>query len=237
MITKNDVVLEALEELRISGLTVTPSPEEIVSAIKRLDNMVLGWQNKGLCLGYIPVDESGIDPEQNSGLLESDKHAVVINLAKSLCPMYGAPLHPDTRAEAKASYLGLFSSELTMKESNPYMPNGSGKSFGYYCANSFQPQENAAPQDCETKDIKVGEIGFYTHDFNRYLDELEGDTITSYVIEDGEGVSILGSSEDSGIITMQAKGLTVGLAPILITITTSSGRVNPETINFNVTES
>ncbi len=237
MITKNEIVLESLEELRISGLTVKPSPEEIVSAIKRLDNMVLGWQNKGLCLGYIPIDDSGIDPEQNSGLLESDKHAVVINLAKALCPMYGAPLHPDTRAEAKASYLGLFSSELTMRESNPYIPNGAGKSFGYYYTDRYQAQEDAATKNCETKDIKVGEIGFYTHDFNRYLDGLEGDTITSYVIEGGEGVSILGSSEDSGIITMQAEGLTAGLAPVLIAITTSSGRVNPETINFNVTES
>ena len=52
MMTKSDLVMGAYDEMRISGLTVKPSSEDIVLAIKRLDNMMADWQNKGLCLEY-----------------------------------------------------------------------------------------------------------------------------------------------------------------------------------------
>ena len=48
MILKIDIVLAAYEELRISGLTSEPSPKEVESAVRRLDNMMLGWKNKPL---------------------------------------------------------------------------------------------------------------------------------------------------------------------------------------------
>jgi len=239
MITKNDIALGAFEELRVSGLTVTPSPSEITSAIKRLDSMILGWQNKGLCLSYIRSKEfSKVDPNQDSGLNDVNVHAVILNLAKTLCPSYGKVLHPDTRSDARSSYLGLFSSDLTMRESDPYQPTGSGHSFGYGYNDRFRFQnaDKNSPENCDTKDIKVGETDFYQIDFNPYLNEVAGDTISSFVVDDGQGLSVINSSEDDGVITIEVKGLTAGFAPIKITVTTSSGRVNPETINFNVTD-
>jgi hypothetical protein len=237
MITKNDLVLSAFEELRISGITVKPSPSEVASAIKRLDSMILGWQNKGLCLSYVrSAGFSDVDPNQDSGLNDVNANAVITNLAKTLCPAYGKTLHPDTRVEARTSYLGLFSSDLTMRESNPYLPTGSGHSFGYGYNDRFrfQSADKNAPENCETIDIKVGEVDFYPVDFNPYLNEVDGDVIASYAVEDGQGVEVLSHAEAEGVITLEAKGLTVGFAPIKITVTTSSNRVNPETINFNV---
>ena len=239
MITKNDLVLAAFEELRVSGLTVSPQPLEVVGAIKRLDSMILGWQNKGLCLSYIrSAGFDDIDANQDSGLNDINAHAVILNLAKSLCPSYGKVLHPDTRTEARTTYLGLFGSDLTMREKDPYQPTGSGHSFGYGYDDRFifQGQEDNAPDNCYTFDIKVGETDSYSIDFTPYLNEVEGDSIDTFTVVDGEGLTVLNSSELDGVITLEAQGLTVGLAPVKITLTTTSARVNPETINFNVLE-
>lgn len=238
MITKNDIALSAFNELRISGLTTKPTPEEVTSAIIKLDNMVLSWQNKGICLSYIRSEGfSDVDPNQDSGLNDTSAYAVSLNLAKALAPSYGKSLNMGTLAEARVSYLGLFSSDIEQREKDPYQPTGSGHSFGYGYDDRFrfQGQEDNAPENCQTIDIKVGEVDFYPIDFNPYLNEVEGDAIASYTVNDGQGVKILNSSESDGVVTLEAEGLTVGLAPIKITLTTSIGRVNPETINFNVT--
>ncbi len=146
MITKNDIVLTAYEELSISGITSSPSPEDIRMAVKRLDMMVLAWQNSGLCLSYVRSEGfNNIDPNQDSGLNDVNAHAVSLNLAKTLAPAFGKPLNPDTRAEARKAYLGLFSSDLTYREADPYQPTGSGHSFGYGYSNRFSYQAKQTP--------------------------------------------------------------------------------------------
>ncbi len=240
MITKNDIVLSAYEELVISGITSKPSPEEVKLAVKRLDMMVLSWQNLGLCLSYIRSDGfNDVNPNQDSGLNDVNAHAVTLNLAKTLAPAFGKPLNPDTRAEARKAYLGLFSSEMTYKETDTYLPTGSGHGFGYHYYNRFNynVEQVNAPDDCETRDIKLGQVDYYPIDFTPYLNEVSGDEITSFTVEDGQGVEVLQSAQDGNSIILEAKGLTVGFAPIKIIVNTTSGRVNPETINFNVVKS
>jgi hypothetical protein len=241
MITKNDIVLTAYEELSISGITSSPSPEDIRMAVKRLDMMVLAWQNSGLCLSYVRSEGfNNIDPNQDSGLNDVNAHAVSLNLAKTLAPAFGKPLNPDTRAEARKAYLGLFSSDLTYREADPYQPTGSGHSFGYGYSNrfSYQAKQTNAPDDCETKDIKIGEIDYFTLDFSSYLNEVSGDTIASFTVDDGQGVQVTQSAQEDSNIILEVKGIIKGLAPVKVTVNCSpSGRVNPETINFNVVES
>ncbi|MAO21789.1 MAG: hypothetical protein CMJ25_13660 [Phycisphaerae bacterium] len=239
MILKIDIVLAAYEELRISGLTSEPSPKEVESAVRRLDNMMLGWKNKNLCLSYIRSESySDIDPNQDSGINDVDMFAIVANLAKNLCAMFGKTCHIQTMIDAKEGYDNLFSAVVPERESDPYQPLGSGRPFGNTFASRFKYQGNNknAPDNCETLDLIVGQTDYFSVDFNRYL--LEGNTIDSYTIDDGQGVEVIESTESEGFINFEAKGLAVGFAPIKITVTsTPSGRVIPETINFNVTES
>lgn len=238
MITKNDLVLAAYNELMISGITSNPNPEEIVIAIRRMDNMVLAWKNKGVCLSYLRSEGfNDINPSQDSGLNDTSALAVILNLAKELCPAFGKPCHPQTMTGAKEAYDNLFSVELTMRETDPYQPTGSGHSFGYGYDDRFrfQAKESNAPEDCYTKDIKVGQIDSYGLDFTPYLNEVAGDYILSFTVEDGQGVEVINSAESDGVVTIEAKGLTIGFAPVKITVTTFKGRVLPENINFNVT--
>lgn len=239
MILKIDIVLAAYEELRISGLTSNPTPTEVKSAVRRLDNMMLGWKNKNLCLSYIRSESySDIDPNQDSGINDVDMFAVVANLAKNLCAMFGKACHQQTVIDAKEGYDNLFSAVIPERESNPYLPKGTGRPFGNNYAQRFKFQDNdkSAPDNCETFDLLVGQTDYFSVDFNRYL--LDGNTIDSFTIEDGQGVSVPDSQEEDGFINFEALGLTAGFAPIKITVTsTPSGRVMPETVNFNVTES
>jgi hypothetical protein len=238
MILKVDIVLAAYEELRISGLTSNPTPKEIESAVRRLDNMMLGWKNKNLCLSYIRSESySDIDPNQDSGINDVDMFAIVANLAKNLCAMFGKACHPQTMMDAKEGYDNLFSAVAPERESDPYQSLGSGRPFGntYAWRHKFQSNDKNAPDDCETFNLLVGQTDYYSVDFNRYL--LDGNTINSFIVEDGEGVSVTDSAESNGFINLEVKGLIAGFAPIKITVTsTPSGRVIPYTVNFNVTE-
>lgn len=237
MIAKIDIVLAAYEELRISGLTSAPTPREVESAVRRLDNMMASWKNKNLCVSYIPsASYSNIDPNEDSGINDTDMFAIVANLAKNLCAMFGKIPNQQTIIDAKEGYDNLFSVVVVGRESDPYQPKGSGRSFGdgFTYRYKFQGSEQNAPDDCDTLDLKVGQTDFFSIDFTRYL--LEDNIIASYTVEDGQGVSIPTSAQADGIITIEAKGLTAGFAPIKITITSSpSGRIDPQTINFNVT--
>lgn len=238
MITKGDIVLLAFEEARISGLTSKASPSEIASAIKRMDSMILGWQNKGLCLSYIRSEGfSDVDPNQDSGLNDINAHAVILNLTKIICPMFGKPIHPQTSGEARIAYLGLFGTKITTRENDPHLPLGSGQNYGYsyYHTPRYQEETENAPSDCETQELKIGETDSFSVDFNSYLNEVDGETIISYVIDDGEGVEVGDSNSVDGVISFYATGVKVGAQDIKITITTAT-RVNPETITFNVTE-
>ena len=59
MITKNQIAIRALDELRISGVTVSASPTEISDAVNRLDDMMLDWENESIILGYKQPEEFG----------------------------------------------------------------------------------------------------------------------------------------------------------------------------------
>jgi hypothetical protein len=236
MITKNDLAVAAYEELAISGITKSPSNPDITLAVKRCDMMVLGWEDAGICISYVRSKGfNDIDPNQDSGLNDIKARAVILNLAKELCPAFGKPLNPDTKASAHMAYVSLFSTKLTQRESNPYLPTGSGgfHSQGYRVL--YQPQNNQAPSNCQTESIKVGETDYWSVDFNPYVNEISGDSIASFTATGDQRVSVTQSSQDGNIISLECNGLMVGLGIVTITVIMDSGRTEPYKINFNVT--
>lgn len=242
MITKGDIVNGAFEEARISGLTFNPSAAEVSSAITTLDNMMLSWSNNGICLSYNRSEGYlNVDPSQDSGLSDTSIYAVVLNLCKTLLARYGKQPAMTTLAEAKLAYDNLFDIELPSRESMPYVPQGTGEAYGYYNYSStyynryFSEQENA-PVNCKTIDIKVGEINGYNIDFTSVIPE--GNTISSFTVTDGQGINVLESSELDGIVTLKCEGILTGYAPVKITLNFDpSGFVDPQTVNFNVVSS
>jgi hypothetical protein len=87
MIRKIDLVNRAYSKLRISGLTVSASPEEVTAALNRLDDFVLGIQWN---IGYIQPEVYGeSDSNDDSGLTNDIVNAVTTLLAEQLAPDFG----------------------------------------------------------------------------------------------------------------------------------------------------
>ena len=63
---KGDLVNGAYSQMRISGLTVNPSPEDNVLALRRLENMASEFYGRNICTGYNFEDSP--DADSSSGL-------------------------------------------------------------------------------------------------------------------------------------------------------------------------
>jgi len=238
MTTKGELVNSAYEELRISGLTTNPTPEDVTLAIKLMDRMVAQWRNKTLCLGYEDTVDS-VNPSQNSGLATQEEDAVIQNLAVRLSPAFGKQPQQETKASAKEAYDNLFSTELTYRESDPYLPQGAGH-YAYYSMffvyDQFQQYEENAPSNCDTADLIIDQTDYFSVDFTTYLNQVEGQVIDSITVEGGDGVEVLESSNDDYNVQVKVQGKIEGFARVKILIVTSGAnpRQLPYYLGFNV---
>ena len=132
MITKGDIVNQAFEYLRISGLTNEAAPRDTRLALRSLDSMMLAWTNKGLNLSWNKSDDfTDPGPQEDSGISDADYEAIYVNLAVKLAPAFGKP-PTQLDSFARELYAGLFSTELPTQQNNTYMPLGSGNRRGAY---------------------------------------------------------------------------------------------------------
>lgn len=91
LIKKVDIVNRAAEELRISGLTTNPTPNEVVSFVGRLDELMAQYQNDGLDCGYFFPSEYGeSDVNDDSGLEMWMVRPVSMMLAYDIASSFGA---------------------------------------------------------------------------------------------------------------------------------------------------
>jgi hypothetical protein len=126
--TKGEIVSETFSEMGIASYTFDIGPEEIVSAIRRLDLMMASWESKGLRFGYPqPSTANGSSSDDDSNIPDIAIEAVLTNLAIRLAPSYGKGLSPDTKTIAKTSLnslIGIFAKPIEQQK-NP-MPSGAG---------------------------------------------------------------------------------------------------------------
>lgn len=232
--TKIEHINRAFRYLRISGLTTQPTPEETRDALETLEDMMNEFSSRNICSSY--VFEDSPDPNTDSELEDSYNNAAAACLAVRLAPEFGISLNPSISSLATSGLSNWSARSGKVNQINPSrrQPRGSGNTFRFSNWTRYYRQGNNAPISCSTFDLKVGEIDFFTVDFSQYL--LDGATISSYTLEPTNGISVLNDSIDGSSITMECKGVKAGYQTIKITVTTSTGRVNPETINFNVTD-
>lgn len=132
MITKGDIVRQAFQHLRISGLTNKARNEDTQLALQTLESMLLAWTNKGLNLSWNKSpDFVDPDPQEDSGISDADYEAIYVNLAVKLAPAFGKP-PTQLDSFARELYAGLFSTVLPTQQNNEYMPLGSGSRRGAY---------------------------------------------------------------------------------------------------------
>lgn len=146
-ITKGVLVDQMFKMLRISaGLTTEPDAEEVGDALTILERVVLALENKGLFLGYNKAEYLfEPDPSEESGIRDTDVHAIVLLLCKNVAPLFGKVLPPDLLTELDDAMMGLYDHTAPVRVQNPYQPAGQGNRqycFGDRYYTRYMPEED-----------------------------------------------------------------------------------------------
>jgi len=127
--TKRQFVTQAFEEIGLASYVFDLTPEQLDSALRRLDSMIAAWNALGIRLGYpLPSSPDDSDLDEQTNVPDSSVEAIYTNLAIKLAPSYGKQVMPDTKATAKESYNTLLSiAAMPMQQQMPStMPSGAG---------------------------------------------------------------------------------------------------------------
>jgi len=134
--SKRQFVTAAFEEIGLASYIFDLQPEQLQSALRRLDAMMAEWNGKGIRLGYpIPGSPQDSDLDEPSEVPDSANEAIYTNLAIKIAPSYGKGVMPETKATAKEAYNTLLSRATTPNEMQlpGTMPSGAGnKSWRNY---------------------------------------------------------------------------------------------------------
>jgi len=88
--TKRQFVAQAFEEIGLANYVFDIQPEQEMSALRRLDAMVQGWEQLGVRIGYAASSTAdGADLDQDSGVPETANEAVYTNLAVRIASTVG----------------------------------------------------------------------------------------------------------------------------------------------------
>lgn len=238
IITKGQVISEAYVELRISGLTVQPSPEDQLIALSRLEAMMADlFGQYNLDIGY--NFEETPDINSPSGIPFRYKNMAILNLATRLIAAFNKMVPPSLSAQASASLSAALGSVsgAKLREIQPprRMPAGSGNRLQNQFFSRFMEPVSLPPNTSYTNTIYVGETFDYAESFSAWL---KGETISSYTIVADPRLTIVASANADPEITytVTATNAEPGYPwqQIKIQVTSSGGRVDIRIINFEV---
>jgi hypothetical protein len=103
--SKRQFVAAAFEEIGLASYVFDLQPEQLQSAMRRIDAMMADWNGKGIRLGYpLPGSPQDSDLDEPTLVPDSANQAIITNLAIRIAPGYGKVLMPETKAVAKDSY-------------------------------------------------------------------------------------------------------------------------------------
>lgn len=158
MWTKGQLVTEALGEIGIQGYEFDTQPDEMQTALRRLDTLMATWDARGVRVGYaFPSTPDDTDPSTPSGLPDSAVEAAYLALAISLAPGYGKQISVETRRRARETY-----QTLLVPVANPRrqqmpdtLPRGAGNRSSVVRRSAFFPPPCNDPLPVEHGDMTV----------------------------------------------------------------------------------
>lgn len=103
--TKRQIIEQAFEEIGLASYIFDLTPDQLESALRRLDLMVSSWVAKNVRISYpLPSSPQDSDIDQQIDVPIQCNEALVLNLAVRLAPSYGKTLTPETKMNAKLLY-------------------------------------------------------------------------------------------------------------------------------------
>lgn len=128
--SKRQFVTAAFEEIGLASYVFDLQPQDLETALRRLDAMIAEWNAKGIRLGYpIPGSPQFSDIDAQSEVPDSANEAIICNLAMRLAPGFGKTLNALTASTAKMGYNTLLSrATMPMEQQFPRtLPAGAGQ--------------------------------------------------------------------------------------------------------------
>lgn len=127
--TKKQLIAEAYGELALQDYVYDLDPEEMQTALRRLDAMMAFWNSQGINIGYpIPSNPDDSKLDDDAGIPDAANEPVFMNLAVRIAAGKGKQLQPSTVMLAKEGY-DFLSSRSAMPPEVQFpctMPRGAG---------------------------------------------------------------------------------------------------------------
>lgn len=240
MSTKLDLVNDCYSQLRISGLTVDPTPSDLQLALYRMERMMAElYEQREINIGYNFTEYPALGDQ--SGISLGSFLMVSSNTAVRLAQDFGKDVAPTLARTAAAAMSGVSGQSAlnNMRQIQPpfRMPLGNGNTFRWLFWNRYAVPVANAPVGAATNYMLQGETLSFTEDFSAWL---QGATIVSYEILVDPLLTIVTDSNDSPLISYT---LTAPVQPattngpyqlVLISVTDSRGLTDIRLVNFQV---
>jgi len=127
--TKRQFVEQAFDEIGLANYVFDLQPEQLQSALRRLDTMMATWNAKGIRLAYpLPSSPQDSDLDQETDVPDSAYEAIYTNLAIRIAPSFGKNVAIEVKTSAKQAYDVLLQRATAPieKQLPRSMPAGSG---------------------------------------------------------------------------------------------------------------
>lgn len=176
-ITKGSLVNGALVILRVSGLTVSASPEDISDGLNEADDLALELKGNGIDIGWqLPAEYGFSDPADTSGLVPETAGAFKSLLAYRMLDYFGKAVTPSLqrRHDKAMRTIENFIITVPTAQNPPTLPFGSGNEWDY-TDRRFYP-EPAVNNDASY--VFKGDVLNYTEDFSQWLVDEELESVT-----------------------------------------------------------
>lgn len=106
--TKRDFITQAFEEIGLGSYVFDLTPEQLQTALRKLNGMLAVWNAKGIRLGF-PIasgpDSDGLDDDATVPDRAID--AIILGLAIRLAPGFGKAVPPETKVAAREAYSAM----------------------------------------------------------------------------------------------------------------------------------
>lgn len=235
---KVDIINLAYDELRISGLTVMPTPSDLELALVKFENMMEELASRGVEVSY-NFEES---PDPNSDLNSPRKfwNMMATNLAVRLSPNFGKEVHMVLMAQATQSLSvasGICSRDRLQQVQYPArQPVGSGNRRFARWQRFYTDCKILPPNKPSTLFIMQGETNDFEESFAAYLRTDE--YIDTFEVTCDTGLVVVSSALLDGVVTYRLNApieLGNGIwQQVKVKVTTTEGRVEIRIIDFQV---
>lgn len=127
--SKRQFIEAAFEEIGLASYIFDLQPQQLESALRRLDAMMADWNGKGIRVGFpLSLSPQQSDLDEQTYVPDMANQAIITGLAVRLAPAYGKQVMPGTLAIAKSSYDTLLAKAAMPPEQQfpDTLPSGAG---------------------------------------------------------------------------------------------------------------